>query len=97
MHIKRTEVDKKGVFEAVTENKIIGKMIYKLFGISQLIIEHTEVNPEFKGQGMGMKILLAVVDYARENNLRIIPICPYAKKMFEKHPELGDVLSGNTK
>ncbi len=92
MDIKRTEVNKKGVFQGFVDEKSIGKMTYKMFGTSQLIIEHTKVDTDFKGMGLGLKLLLAVVDYARKNDFRIIPICPFAKKMFEKHPELQDVL-----
>jgi hypothetical protein len=32
------------------------------------------------------------VTYARENNIKIIPLCPFAKKVFDKTPEFRDVL-----
>jgi uncharacterized protein len=33
------------------------------------------------------------VDYARTHNIKIIPICPYAKSLFDKLPEWKDVLA----
>jgi predicted GNAT family acetyltransferase len=32
------------------------------------------------------------VDYARENGIKIIPLCPFAKRVFDKEPGYGDVI-----
>ena len=57
------------------------------------IIEHTEVSPDFNGKGVGKKMVLAAVDFARKENKKIIPLCPFAKATFDKNEELRDVLS----
>lgn len=67
-------------------------MTYSWAGNDKFIIDHTEVNPEFNGQGVGKKMVLSAVEYARENNLKIIPLCPFAKAMFDKMQEIRDVL-----
>ncbi|WP_156130463.1 GNAT family N-acetyltransferase [Paenibacillus durus] len=33
-----------------------------------------------------------MVVYARENGIKIIPLCPFAKGRFERYPKYGDVL-----
>ena len=67
-------------------------MTYTWAGDSKFIIDHTEVSEEFNGKGVGKKLLMATVDYARNNNLKIIPLCPFAKSVFDKTEEIRDVL-----
>lgn len=46
-------------------------------------IEHTEVNDNLKGQGTGRKLLLKIVQEARQLKIEI-PLCYFAKKTFDK-------------
>ena len=39
----------------------------------------TGVSDELGGQGLGTKLVDAVVEHARQNNLKIIASCPFAK------------------
>ncbi|MHA3788386.1 GNAT family N-acetyltransferase [Flavobacterium hauense] len=91
MEIKRFDDGKKGHFSAKEGDVKAGLMTYVWAGENTFIIEHTEGNPEFKG--IGRKLLDEAVAFARENNKKIIPLCPFAKKMFDKTPEIHDVLS----
>ncbi|GAA3769169.1 GNAT family N-acetyltransferase [Flavobacterium ginsengiterrae] len=93
MEIQQINDTKKGYFEAVEDGKEAGKMTYTWAGDSQFIIDHTEVSPEFNGKGVGKKMLMGAVDYARKNNVKIIPLCPFAKSVFDKVEEIRDVLS----
>ncbi|MCP2025698.1 putative GNAT family acetyltransferase [Flavobacterium sp. HSC-32F16] len=93
MEIQQINDTKKGYFEAVENGKEAGKMTYTWAGDSKFIIDHTEVSPDFNGKGVGKKLVLASVDYARANNVKIIPLCPFAKSVFDKVEEIRDVLS----
>lgn len=62
----------------------------------ELLIDHTRVSEELRGQGTGEVLVKAVVEKARTEDYKIVPICSYAVRQFEKHPEYKDVLSGNT-
>ncbi|WP_159800814.1 GNAT family N-acetyltransferase [Flavobacterium sp. MK4S-17] len=93
MHIEHFDDGKKGHFKAVENGQQAGIMTYVWAGDDKFIIEHTIGNPEFKGQNVGMKMLTEAVGYARNKNLKIIPLCPFAKKMFDKHQDINDVLS----
>ena len=68
-------------------------MTYSKAGESKIIIDHTEVDALLKGEGIGKDLVKAGVDFARQNNLKIIPLCPFAKAEFEKHAEFADVLA----
>lgn len=92
MEIQQINDTRKGYFEAVEGGKEAGKMTYTWAGDSKFIIDHTEVSPDFNGKGVGKKLVLAAVDYARANNVKIIPLCPFAKSVFDKVEEIRDVL-----
>lgn len=83
----------KGYFQAESDGQKAGKMTYSKAGTTKIIIDHTEVNDAFSGQGVGKKMLLKAVAYAREENLKVIPLCPFAKAMFQKMDHIKDVLS----
>ena len=57
-----------------------------------MIINHTGVNPDLRGQGLAEKLVLEAVDYARKNKLKIIPFCSYVSVYVGKHPEVQDVI-----
>lgn len=52
-----------------------------------LIAYHTEVSEELRGQGIASKLLDTMVNYARDNNLKVVPLCPYVHAQFKRHPE----------
>ena len=92
MEIQQINDTRRGYFEAIEDGKEAGKMTYTWAGDSKFIIDHTEVNPDFNGKGVGKKLVMASVEYARANNLKIIPLCPFAKSVFDKVEEIRDVL-----
>ncbi|QGK74658.1 GNAT family N-acetyltransferase [Flavobacterium sp. SLB02] len=92
MEIQQTNDTRRGYFEAIEDGKEAGKMTYTWAGDSKFIIDHTEVSPDFNGKGVGKKLVMAAVEYARANNVKIIPLCPFAKSVFDKVEEIHDVL-----
>ena len=58
-----------------------------------VIIDHTEVPDQFRGQGIGVKLSLHAVEAARKGGWKIIPLCPFFKAQLERHPEWNDVIS----
>lgn len=58
-----------------------------------LSILHTEVNPAYEGNGLAKKMFLSMINCARENQLKVNPLCPYVNVQFKKNPgEYSDVL-----
>ncbi|MWB92853.1 GNAT family N-acetyltransferase [Flavobacterium sp. GA093] len=92
MEIKQNNEGRKGNFQAIEDGKEAGLMTYTWAGDSKFIIDHTEVNEAFNGKGVGKKLVMAAVEYARANNLKIIPLCPFAKSVFDKTADIHDVL-----
>lgn len=52
-----------------------------------LTVYHTEVAGVLQGRGIASKLLSAMVAHARENNLKVIPLCPYVLAQFKRHPK----------
>jgi predicted GNAT family acetyltransferase len=92
MQIQHRDSDTKGVFFIEQNGLRVGEMTYVHAGPGKIIIDHTEVDPSQGGKGIGKKLVLAGVEYARKNNLKIVPVCPYAKKVLEGAEEYADVV-----
>ena len=92
MNIEIKESETKGYAIAKENDKTAGKMTYSIADKNLIIIDHTEVDSEFGGRGVGKQLLHKIVDKARDSNLKILPLCPFAKAMFQKIPEIQDVL-----
>ena len=84
--------EKHGEFVALFDGKQAGLMTYTWAGADKFIIDHTEVEPAYNGKGVGKAMVYKAVEFARENNLKIIPLCPFAKATFQKNEEIRDVL-----
>lgn len=84
--------NKNGYFYIEINGTIEAKMTFVFAGTDKIIIDHTEVNEGHNGKGFGKMMVAKAVAFAREKNLKIIPLCPFAKKVFEKTPEFKDVL-----
>tara|TARA_Y100001947_G_scaffold156796_1_gene165567 strand:+ start:845 stop:1132 length:288 start_codon:yes stop_codon:yes gene_type:complete len=89
--IKHSESDSGGVFHTTIDGHK-AEMTYSKAGTTVMIIDHTGVPEALGGQGVGLKLVEAGIALARERGLKIVPLCPFAKAQFEKHPEWKDVL-----
>ena len=58
-----------------------------------IIIDHTFVDPSLRGQGIALKLVEAMVEFARSNQKLIIPVCSYAVKVLNHDPKYLDVLA----
>ena len=92
VEIKQIDQGAKGYFVATDAEHEAGRITYTFAGNSKIIIDHTEVNDAYSGQNIGKRILMEVVEFARENKIKIIPLCPFAKSVFDKVEEIRDVL-----
>ena len=73
--------------------KIIGKCQYRINGYN-LVIYHTDVDKEYGGKGIALRLLQAIVVKAKEEGKRIKPECSYVRHVFEKDRErYSDVMA----
>ncbi|MDI9341974.1 MAG: GNAT family N-acetyltransferase [Sediminibacterium sp.] len=89
--IKHTSNEKNGSFEILFDGRHAGTMTYTWAGTDKFIIDHTEVEEMYNGKGLGKEMVMAAIEFARKNNLKIMPLCPFAKKIFDADKTLSDV------
>lgn len=82
---------KKGSFKVIFEGIAGGEIFYTWAGPAKLIIDHTEVFKGFEGKGIGKILVMKVAELAREKNVKLLPLCPYARALFQKMPELKEL------
>lgn len=65
------------------ENEPMAKVDYRVDG-ENLYIDHVYVLPQLRGQGIAADLVESVIEFAKENELKIIPICSYAKSYISR-------------
>jgi len=90
--IGREQSGHRGVFFLERDGKRLATLTYSLAGQHRAILDHTEVSDELRGTGTGGRLVEAAVRWAREEKKMILPLCPFAKSVFDKTPAYQDVL-----
>ena len=90
--IEHEQTGHKGAFFVEEEGKRLAQLTYTVAG-SKVILDHTEVDDTLRGTGTGRRLVVAAVDWAREEDLRLLPLCPFARAVFDKTPDFEDVLA----
>lgn len=75
-----------------SEQDFIAHITFKNGGNNVIIVDHTFVDPSLRGQGIAGKLMKKVVDMAREENLKVVPVCSYAVVAFKRNTDYQDVL-----
>lgn len=88
--MKHKEANGAGMFYLEDEEGIVSELTYKnRDGV--MMIDHTQTRESMKGNGLASKIVDHVVRYARENSIKINPVCPFVVAKFNEIMEYQDV------
>lgn len=79
------------MFYIEDEKGLIAELTYHKGENNILTIDHTEVKKKMENRGIGSSLVKESVQYARENNLKIEPLCPFAEVQFEQNQSYNDV------
>jgi len=93
MKIEHEQNDSGGSFFIDEGQGRIAELTYRSEEKNRITIDHTEVDEKFRGEGVAGDLVAEAVAFARENELRIVPTCPYARKVIEETPEFRTVLA----
>jgi len=93
MNIQHKEREDRGVFYMRGDNGIISELAYSKDRDSVITIDHTETKIPEEGKGFASKLVAHTVTFARENGLKINPLCPFAEVQFDRNPDFKDVLA----
>jgi uncharacterized protein len=87
-------VPAKNRFETSIDNQL-SKLDY-LLDEDTIVMTHVGVYPEHRGQGVAGKLVEVALNYAEENSLRVIPMCPYVAVYIRRHPQYIDLTKQKT-
>ena len=90
-NVHHTESGSHGRFAVEEDGRLLGELTYSRAGDALVILDHTAVSAVARGTGTGRTLVDAAVAWARETGTRLMPLCPYARSVFEKDPTLADV------
>jgi predicted GNAT family acetyltransferase len=77
------------------DGKLVSAADYTVNG-DRLSITHTFTDPMQRGHGYAGQVVAFAVDDIEQNSpqLKIVPMCWYAAKWFDEHPEKSGLLAG---
>jgi predicted GNAT family acetyltransferase len=71
-----------------------GDLTYSRANAHLIIADHTDVPDALRGRGIGLALATRLVEDARAEGVKIIPLCPYVNAERRKHPDWNDVFEG---
>ncbi len=85
-----TEANK--IYRKDDDGKIIAEVDFPSDKAGEVTITHTFVDDSLRGQGVAGELMKAVCEYAQGNNIKVVPLCSYAVKWFEKNTAYAHLL-----
>lgn len=76
-----------------TDGEQLAEITYVYSGEHQITIDHTYVSAKLRGQKIGNALVEKIVNFARQENLKIVPQCSFAAKQFSENEDYQDVLA----
>ncbi|QZT38154.1 N-acetyltransferase [Halosquirtibacter xylanolyticus] len=83
---------KNGFLGVEADGERVALMTYTWAGDKMFIIDHTEVSEDYGHKGFGMIMVESAVEFARAQGVKIYPLCPFAKHIFDTVRSFDDVL-----
>jgi predicted GNAT family acetyltransferase len=71
-----------------------GELTFTKVNPKLIIADHTFAPDAMRGLGVAKALVERLIADARAGEYRIIPLCPYVKAQYSKHPEWADVMQG---
>lgn len=82
--------DRRGIFFLKHGDQTIAELTYSLED-GVMTIDHTEVEPDHENKGIGGKLVEESYAFAKANDLKINPLCPFAEVVFDRHEDWSAV------
>ena len=68
------------------------ELTFSKMSATGVIADHTGVPEALEGRGIGKALVDAMIADARANGFKIMPLCPFVRAQFARHPEWHDVM-----
>lgn len=71
--------------------EMAGELLFSLVESRLIVVDRTTVSERHRGQGLAEELVRMVVEKARREKKKILPLCPFTKLEFMKKVEYADV------
>lgn len=78
-------------YEITVDGGTAGFIDYRK-GRGTLVFTHTEVDPDYEGQGVAGALARGALDDVRARGLKMVPLCPFIQRYIDRHPEYRDLV-----
>ena len=79
-------------YEVTVDGTLAGFAVYRDLDGGPRVFTHTEVFPEFEGQGVGSALARGALDDVRASERTLVPQCPFIEAYIHDHPDYGDLV-----
>nr|WP_254706765.1 GNAT family N-acetyltransferase [Streptomyces lunaelactis] len=78
-----------GLLEAYEDGQVVGRIVYFTLDATPaaLVAVHTVVEPTHAGKGIAGALVREFYTMAAREDVPVVPLCPYAAKWAERHPD----------
>ena len=83
--------DGRGKYSLKLDGERVGVLTYRDAGDRRVLV-HTEVEPDYGGQGLATKIIEFALNDIREKGKRIVVVCPVVAHYLETHHDYDDLI-----
>ncbi|NLC96215.1 MAG: N-acetyltransferase [Erysipelotrichaceae bacterium] len=95
MEVKLKSNKNGGVFSLYENEKRLGYMTFSFNDTDVINVNSTFIDPDYRNLGYAKILFDSMISYAIKNNYKIVPICSYVTKLFERKKELQYLLNKN--
>jgi len=91
IEIKKFDGPSRGRYVAIVDG-VEAELTYSRMSPHSIIADHTGVPEALKGKGVGKALVEYLIADARATETKIVPLCPFVKAQYQRHPEWSDVM-----
>lgn len=88
--VKVVHDSSKSIFRAILQEEEVGHLQYRMLNQNSsksVDFFHTHTNPVAQGRGVAARMVQNGLQWAKDNNLRVIPSCSYVASYIDKNPQ----------
>jgi predicted GNAT family acetyltransferase len=78
-------------FELLVDGAAAGLAAYRVRD-GQTVVTHSEVDPAFRGKGLGGELARLTLDQLRAQGARVVVACPFFVKYVGEHHDWDDII-----
>ena len=89
----RKEIDGSKGRYVLVQDGAEAELTFSVASPTLVIADHTGVPDSLRGTGVGIMLVEKLVEDARADGFKIVPLCPFVNRQRAKHPDWADAFN----